>query len=74
MYLDAILRKSTDKAIKFTPANHIPRTIAAAGGSSIWFICGTIAKHISMANTSIEITIAKIPLSDSSFNNPQSIL
>ena len=35
MYLDTILRKSTDKAIKFTPANHIPRTIAAAGGSSI---------------------------------------
>ena len=35
MYLDAISMKSTDKAIKFTPANHIPRTIAAAGGSSI---------------------------------------
>ena len=35
MYLDTIPRKSTDKAIKFIPANHIPRTIAAACGSSI---------------------------------------
>ena len=35
MYLDVISMKSADKAIKFTPANHIPRTIAAAGGSSI---------------------------------------
>ena len=35
MYFDTISRKSTDKAIKFTPANHIPRTIATAGGSSI---------------------------------------